>query len=999
MPGPDGPSRFYTAQVTGTQTPPVGTVALLFTDIEGSTRLARDLGPAWASVLQRHREILSEAIADHGGWVDSIEGDAFFATFDGASAAAQAAVAAQQELQAEPWPGGVGQVRVRMGLHVGWLERNQSGYVGLEIHRAARVAAAAHGGQVLLTEAARYLVGDWLPLDDLGVHRLKDFPHPARLFCAVIDGRGAADFPPPRTLGRAGPSAGRLPIPMTTFVGREAEVAKVAGLLERHRLVSVIGPGGSGKTRLAVEVARAIAARFADGVAWVDLSGIDRGGLVPGTIAAATRVQERSGDSMLTSLVAGLSSRQMLLVLDNCEQVADAVADTCARLLGECDDLWIMPTSQVALHVPGEARFRVPALPVPAEGEPASQIAAAAAVKLFVDRVLAADPDFVITDEVALTVADIVRHLDGMPLAVELAAARVPGMAVKDLLAGLTDRFAVLVGNSRGSPTRQHSLLAALDWSYHLLTTPDQKVYRRLAAFAAPFTLDAAATVCGPQARDVVPRLVESSLLVPPVEGADSRSRYRMLETMRAHADSLLTGNERTEAMNALLGWAVSEPFMIQSPSDFTVQDYVTVTYLEAEQDNLRYAIKWAAGHDPNAGLQLAVAMGPLSRIRGLYQDGLALLRGAQAVCPEPAGELAASCEFWLGTLSHHLAKFPEALAHYSRGIDLATTANSAVELVNALVERALVLGNTDRMDEAVDDATTALRIAREAEYAYGVVLALCDLGTLAWYREQFDEAVAMATQAQQAGDRGGHRPYTVLVVAYAGLHRFVEAEEAGQAGLAVVLSGGDRTWEAWYRIALAEVYSGSGRLSDAGRAIVEGLKLAWTCGDQIVVSNGLEAALRLCSISSRHLDAAVLLGAHASFAQAAGFGKSVTTDDVEDVINSVRKTLSHEQVATALSRGANLSASAAVQLACSLAAAGSGSDPNAPAAATKPTLSKREQELLDLVAQGSTDAQIAQQLFISIRTVRSHLDRIRDKTGCRRRADLTRLTLQAQLT
>jgi class 3 adenylate cyclase len=465
---------------------PTGTVTFLFTDIEGSTNLARTLGSGWTQVLQEHNEILRQAIRDRGGIDLRTQGDALFAVFSSALDAATAAATAQRQLALHPWPSD-GPVRVRMGMHTGEGRPGGDDYVGLDVHRAARIAAAGHGGQVLLSETTAALVAEALPdgmsLLDLGLHRLKDFDQPDRIHQLTITGLPTA-FPPLKTLE----TPTNLPAELTSFVGREHQLGEVERLLESARLVTLTGPGGSGKTRLALRAASALLDRFLDGVFFVDLAAITEPHLVPSVIASALGTGERGWLPTLETLKIELRHRTMLLVLDNFEQVMGA-SGAVADLLTAAPAMRFLVTSRGPLRVRGEQEFPVPPLDLPDPLRPPGpdDLARYEAPALFVERATAIDPGFSVTRENASAVVEICRRLDGLPLAIELAASRLRLMSPAGMLERLDRALPLLAGGSRDLPARQRTLRAAIGWSYDLLSPEMGALFRRVCVFAGGF--------------------------------------------------------------------------------------------------------------------------------------------------------------------------------------------------------------------------------------------------------------------------------------------------------------------------------------------------------------------------------------------------------------------------------------------------------------------------------------------------------------------------------
>jgi predicted ATPase/class 3 adenylate cyclase len=500
---------------------PTGTVTFLFTDVEGSTRLLQELGAAYADVLEEHERIVRYALAGHAGAEVDTQGDAFFAAFAGA----RDAVAAAEEIQR-----GLAETvtRVRIGLHTGEAELRGERYVGIDVHRAARICSAAHGGQVLMSQATHDLVD--AETHDLGEHRLKDLLAPQRLYQLVVPGL-PDDFPPPQTLERRRTN---LPIQATPLVGRERELEEARALLLRGgRLLTLTGPGGTGKTRLALQLAADAVDTFDDGVFFVDLSAVREVELVLPAVAQAVGVRDASGSSVAPQLAEFFGSRRTLVVLDSVEQVVDS-APELGRLLAACPGLELVATSRVALRLTGEQEFPVP----PLGGDEA--------VELFAERARAVRPGFELNGD-RPAVAEICARLDGLPLAIELAAARVKLLPPAKLLERLDDRLALLTGGARDAPERHQTLRATIDWSYELLEEDERALLARLSVFAGGFTLEGAEAVCD-ASLDGIGSLVEKSLVAE--RGSDdAEPRFALLETVREYAHERLVERGEEEEL------------------------------------------------------------------------------------------------------------------------------------------------------------------------------------------------------------------------------------------------------------------------------------------------------------------------------------------------------------------------------------------------------------------------------------------------------------------
>ena len=537
---------------------PKGTVTLLFTDIEGSTRLLQQLGERYADLLAECRILLRTAFQQWNGNVVDTQGDAFFVVFALATDAVAAAVDGQRALAAHPWPHAV-TVRVRMGLHTGEPHLASEGYVGLDIHRAARIMSAGHGGQVLLSRTTSDLVEHDLPagvsLRDLGEYRLKDLQRPDHLYQLVIAGL-PKDYPPLKTLDS---HANNLPIQLTQLIGREKEVARVQELLRRKdiRLVTLTGPGGTGKTRLGLQVAAELNDAFPDGVYFVNLAPIADPEIVVPTIAQILGVKEIAEQPMLDLLKAFLREKHLLLLLDNFEQVTSA-AVYVAELLIACQTLKVIVTSRAALHVRGEQEFLVTPLqlPDPKHLPNLVELSQYEAVELFLQRAQAVNPDFQLSNANGPAVAEICVRLDGLPLAIELAAARVKVLPPPALLARLGQRLTMLTSKTQDAPVRQQTLRNTIDWSYNLLDAHEQRLFRWLSVFVRGCTLEAVEAVCfaldtastAKQVIEGVDSLVDKNLLQH-IEHKYGEPRLVMLETIREYGLEALAVSKETEAI------------------------------------------------------------------------------------------------------------------------------------------------------------------------------------------------------------------------------------------------------------------------------------------------------------------------------------------------------------------------------------------------------------------------------------------------------------------
>jgi predicted ATPase/DNA-binding XRE family transcriptional regulator len=534
---------------------------------------------------------------------------------------------------------------------------------------------------------------------------------------------------------------------LTSFVGRAGPVSQVAVLLDRNRLVTVTGPGGVGKTRLAGEVAEQVAARFADGVWLAELAPVRDPALVAAVVAAALGVREQPGLPTARALARVLAQRQLLLVLDNCEHVIGAAVQLCAGLLTACDDVRVLATSREPLRVAGEAGYWLGPLALPGPNEQADA-ARSEAVALFADRARQADAHFALTDETSATPARLVRRLDGMPLAIELAAARVEALGVRQLLDRIDDRFALLDGGDRLAPSRQRSLAAAVEWSYRLLDDRQRRVFRLVSVFPGPFTVEAARAVAGAGAEAAVLRLVDCSLVSPPRPGPDGRPRYVLLETLRGYGGRLLARAGEDEGAAAVLaGYAVQVAEQAAAGLQASTAEMAAVRWPEAEDAMMWQVLAWAVGHDPAAAVRLTVALGSWWVRRGQLP---APLLHELAGRVEPGGDQWCAVQFWLGWAAVGSSDLAAGLGYFTAVRDAAAGRGPSRLLADALVARSSTLLNLGRLAEGTEDACRALALARELSWPVGEARALVRLGHAAVNAGEYGKAVQLIRQAQQ---------------------------------------------------------------------------------------------------------------------------------------------------------------------------------------------------------------------------------------------------------
>jgi predicted ATPase len=719
--------------------------------------------------LESHHQLLRGVFQARGGQELSVHGDSFFVAFRSAADAVAAAVEAQRALAAHPWPRGA-VVVVRMGLHTGEPTVSAGSYIGLDVHRAARICDAAHGGQVLVSRTTRDLVALDLPagveLEDLGDHRLKDLRRPEQLYQLVIAGL-PTDFPPLRSVNVA---QTHLPALRTQLIGREQEVMQVCQQLRAPhvRLLTILGPGGVGKTSVAVAVAEALLGSLEHGVCFVALASLHDPGLVISAIAHALGIRETGSLPLRERLIARLRERPPLLVLDNFEHLTDA-APILAELLMTCPELHVLVTSREALHVYGEHEFPLLPLAVPGLGSlpPLEELAPIPAVNLFVQRAQAIRAGFTVTAENARAVAEICVQLDGLPLAIELAAARVNVLSPAAILARLENRLSLLTGGARDWPERHRTLRGAIDWSYDLLDPLERLLFRRLAVFRGGWTLEASEAVCAGDGLDsgavleLLSHLVDKSLVVADERGGETR--FHLLEIIREYGtERLRQANEDTTVLTRHLEWALVLGEQAEAGS-YGPDHAHWLGRLQTEQDNLRAALDWSSRQgatDPAAaeiGLRLAVALWRFWEIRGLLSEGRAVVAKLLPLAPErsPARIRATALAAFLAMLQGDMV---QARVLAEQALTPARELGDPLALI--FLSAALVNSSRDReeLERAVALVRECRAVSRTAGSWFGEATAVFFLGQVALAAGDYRQAEALYLEslalARVTGDR-----------------------------------------------------------------------------------------------------------------------------------------------------------------------------------------------------------------------------------------------------
>ncbi|HMD22717.1 MAG TPA: hypothetical protein VKH61_01365, partial [Streptosporangiaceae bacterium] len=687
---------------------------------------------------------------------------------------------------------------------------------------------------------------------------------------------------------------------------------------------------------------------------------------VAAAVAAALGIRDLPSVAAADALAHALARRQLLLVLDNCEQVIGAAAELCGRLLLGADDVRVLATSREPLRIAGESRYRLAPLTLPDPDNPADPDGSEA-MALFADRARRADISFALDGETAPIVARLVARLDGMPLAIELAAARVEALGVAQLLDRIGDRFTLLEAGDRLAAARQRSLAATVEWSYRLLDERERRAFRAVSVFPGPFTLEAAEAVAGADSGSAVLHLVDCSLLVPPRAGPDGRSRYVMLETLRAYGAGLLAEADEGDAVAAALaGYAlrVAEDAMAGLAAD--TGEVAAARWLDAEDASMRQVLAWALAHDPAVALRLAVALGWWWFLRGRLPGQYPLL-GQAAGGAEPGSDGWCAAQDWLGMASLFSADMPRALGHFTAARDALQGRGPYRLLADVLASRSVILLNMGRSGEGAEDGRRALAMARELGYPAGEAAALEALGWAAYDRGDYDEAVRLGRLQQQitaavpAVTRGGS---TLLAEALIEVGDLAGAQGVCAAALARCRDVGDVLKLAELVMLMADLDLRAGRIEDAAGQLREGLQAAERAGNWLGVLNGLWRCGFVCMAAGRYAETVTVWAAYAAWTQGAG-GPDVTPEEArQQALREAWQALGAGRARAAEDRGAAMSLATAAEYALILTDLG----PHQPPAPGAGTLSARERELVTLVAQGRTDADIAGQLYISIR-------------------------------
>ncbi|MEX2623760.1 MAG: adenylate/guanylate cyclase domain-containing protein [Acidimicrobiia bacterium] len=871
---------------------PSGTVTFLFSDIEGSTGLTQELDVStYRELIEQHHRLLRSAFGVHGGVERGTQGDAFLVVFRDAPSAIAAAVDAQRSLAAATWPAGA-RVRVRMGIHSGTGIHGGDDYIGLDINRAARIASAAHGGQVLISDSTRGLSERTLPkgvaMRDVGEHRLKGLDLTERLYQLTIEGLDS-EFPLLRTL-QVGKD--HLPARMTSFVGRRAHLDELQGLLRRSRLVTLVGPGGTGKTSLAVELAREAASGFADGAWFVDLAPLTDPAVVGPTVARSLGLSEQPDRPIFDLLKIHLAKLELLMILDNFEHLL-AASDVVEAMLASASGLKLLITSRSILNLYGEQEFAVPplALPEPGAGTDVDDLTKYEAVELFIDRARLAKPGFRMTSENAATVAEICFRLDGLPLAIELAASRVRLMGAREILSRIDQRLPVLAAGASNVPARQRTLSGAIAWSYELLRPAEQGLFARLSIFAGGCTIETAEAICNPGGAlgidtfEGIASLVSQSLVGQRSDSGDWR--FTILETIREYGRDRLSADGLLDEIGQRHLFYFRDLAEQAEPHLLGVSQAGWLDRLEREHDNVRDALRRALDtRDAESGMRLSAALWRFWFQRGYLREGRSWLEELQALDPDSVSVARAKAFTALGGLAYWLTDTETTELAYESALSIYRQLGDRNAVAEALYNLAFVPEMRQDPEEGRRRFQANLALAREIGNPHLAA------------RNQLSLAVAAVNAAD--------------------LHQAVRYSEEA---LTFFRAAGDHFHMSWALGLLGEAYRLRGDLQAGQQAYQEALRVVTDVRDLPLIGATLEQVSALESSVGRHIEAIHLLGAAVRLRETTGASlpqAALTRRQVEDV---ARQTIGSEAVEKALAEGRKMTLEEAIEYATRLLA------------------------------------------------------------------------------
>ena len=744
--------------------PPTGQVTFLFTDIEGSTKLAQQFPNTLPSALEKHHKILREAIESNNGFVFEIIGDAFCAAFENSNDAVKASHDAQMKLNSEKWE--EAEIKVRMGIHSGNVEWNGKRYIGyITLARTQRVMSAAYGGQVLISEDAYIQLTEKEKIEisyrDLGDRRLKDLIQPVKIYQLISKGL-PSDFPPLKTLD-ARPN--NLPVQLTSFIGREDEIKKVKELLNNTHLLTLTGPGGVGKTRLSLQVGADVIDDFANGVWFVELAPIIDPVLLPQEILRELGIKEEPKKTLEETLTGYLKDKEILIILDTCEHIIEACAMLTEKLLTKCPKLKIIATSREALKCTGEQIHSILSLKTPNLKEEISteQLTQYESVRLFIERALTVNQKFRVTNENAPSLAGICSQLDGIPLAIELAAARVKVLTVEKIYERLNSRFSLLTGGRRTALPRQQTLKALIDWSYDLLSEQEKILWSRLSVFNDGWTLESAEEICSDdkvnkeEILDLLSLLVEKSIIIFDSE----KERYRILESIRQYGEEKLKEvNEINKILSKHLYYFM-ELSESAEPKLKGKEAQEWLEKLETEHGNLQTAIEWSLKNgDIEEGSRLAGAMRNFWEIRGLYFTGRRLLKSILSKMQGISNSSRAKALNSVGVLANRQGDYEQALKFYEESLRFSRKLGDKRSIASSLLGLGNVSHGQGDYEQALKFYEESLALQREIGDKYGIASSLNNLGNVSHSQGDYEQALKFYEESlifsRKLGDKRG---------------------------------------------------------------------------------------------------------------------------------------------------------------------------------------------------------------------------------------------------
>ncbi|WP_309718392.1 tetratricopeptide repeat protein, partial [Armatimonas sp.] len=750
-------------QVAPSSALPTGTVTFLFTDIEGSTRLWERVGDVFRAALATHHALMRHEFRRSGGHEVKEAGDSFLVVFASVGDALACAIACQRALEKQAWPEEISSLRVRMALHTGDVELAGGEYHGILLHRAARMLSAAHGGQILCSEASSNLLSrDLEPqvtLKDLGIWRLRDIQEPERLFQVTYPEMALTEFPP---LNASPAHSSHLPLQFTRFFGRETEIAQLVELLAspQTRLLTLTGPGGTGKTRLSLEAAGRFAESFAGAVWFVPLADLSDASLIPTAILQALSIPLSGSKEPLEQAVTVLQKQPTLLILDNFEQLVEAGgAELVQSLVSQVGSLRCLVTSRQLLGLPGELEFAVSPLATPNGSDTPERLGLFESVRLFVDRAQAAKPDFRITNSNAPAVAELCDRLEGIPLAIELAAARALVLSPSQMLSQLGNRFEFLVSRKRGLAERQRTLQAAIDWSYRLLTPDVKHFFSQLCVFRGGWSLEAAESVCEESlALDMLAQLRECSLIT--TLESEGSIRFQMLETLREYAESQLSLEELVALKLRHAGFFVS---LAEVADSFLrgADQAIWLERLERDHDNLRIVLTWSnePGGSGLVGLRIAVALGRFWSVRGYYNEGADYISRVLAQESKGNEALRAKALYWGSDMAFYKEDYVDAERLGAQSLALYRELGDQQGIANGLYSQGVLAGRKDSV-VARELFAESLAISRKIGYLRGIANTVYQLGILAYRKSDYPTAQTHYEESlalhRETGDKRG---------------------------------------------------------------------------------------------------------------------------------------------------------------------------------------------------------------------------------------------------